>query len=490
MRDARFHHSQTRLLRRTEIELQRQCLREPSRLQPRDVDALLWSLRLGACGRIRGEDQDHDTFETVAAFRHWLLEQVVPLVLVDDHASVRWSTLQRILPDLMLRVAAVRRTLLERHGPDLTSKRLDNEIRRKRLVLALGGGGGAGYAHLGLFATIAELGIEPALIVGSSMGALLGLYRAMFREYDPITLTFALPGPSDMGRVFSPYRGWSVYGFPGAFELHLRGLANELAREHLGGPMPPFHELAIPLRVLATGLRTGLDLGLNRVEDEIGRARTSLTPLALRRRFSLFASVTRTMVENPRFLSRVVFGGKDDLGTFDTLDAVGFSCAVPGLLHYDLFDTENRSVDQVRQLFSDRGFFRLTDGGIVSNVPCRTAWDTVYAGEIGTRNVFVLGADAFAPARQLHNLPYYAAQRLASRFVRLDQPFADYFLTWDSPPSPLEVLQRHASRERTLSKGRSQLMSTRPLLREAVRPLLSWASLEEAWSPVLLHRSP
>lgn len=49
----------------------------------------------------------------------------------------------------------------------------------KRLGLALGGGGAAGMSHIGVLECLEEIGIVPDLIVGSSIGAVIGGLFAM-----------------------------------------------------------------------------------------------------------------------------------------------------------------------------------------------------------------------------------------------------------------------------------------------------------------------
>ena len=44
----------------------------------------------------------------------------------------------------------------------------------KSVALALGGGGARGLAHIAVFETLDEMGIRPAAIAGTSIGALLG----------------------------------------------------------------------------------------------------------------------------------------------------------------------------------------------------------------------------------------------------------------------------------------------------------------------------
>lgn len=49
---------------------------------------------------------------------------------------------------------------------------------RPRIALVLGSGGPRGYAHLGVLRVLEEAGVQPDLIVGSSVGALIGTFWA------------------------------------------------------------------------------------------------------------------------------------------------------------------------------------------------------------------------------------------------------------------------------------------------------------------------
>lgn len=78
-----------------------------------------------------------------------------------------------------------------------------------RLAIVLGSGGPRGYAHLGVLRVLEEAGIQPDLVVGSSVGALLGVFWASGRtasELDDLSLQ---GGPLT---VFDPSpfadRGW------------------------------------------------------------------------------------------------------------------------------------------------------------------------------------------------------------------------------------------------------------------------------------------
>ena len=52
----------------------------------------------------------------------------------------------------------------------------------KKLALVLGGGAAKGYAHIGVIKTLEKHGIKPDLIVGTSMGALIGAVYAIGKD--------------------------------------------------------------------------------------------------------------------------------------------------------------------------------------------------------------------------------------------------------------------------------------------------------------------
>lgn len=57
---------------------------------------------------------------------------------------------------------------------------------RKRLGLALGGGAARGFAHIGVLQALAEAGIWPEVIVGTSVGSIIGAAVAAGKNIDEI----------------------------------------------------------------------------------------------------------------------------------------------------------------------------------------------------------------------------------------------------------------------------------------------------------------
>jgi len=58
-------------------------------------------------------------------------------------------------------------------------RQLFSRNRSKGFILALGGGGGRGLAHLGVLDVLEEHKLKPDAIVGSSIGAMFGAMYAM-----------------------------------------------------------------------------------------------------------------------------------------------------------------------------------------------------------------------------------------------------------------------------------------------------------------------
>ena len=61
--------------------------------------------------------------------------------------------------------------------------------RRKahKIALVLGGGGLKGFAHIGVFRALKELGIEPTVVAGTSIGALIGAAYARGMDVSEMT---------------------------------------------------------------------------------------------------------------------------------------------------------------------------------------------------------------------------------------------------------------------------------------------------------------
>lgn len=135
--------------------------------------------------------------------------------------------------------------------------------------LVLGGGGARGLAHIVVIEALEELGIRPAMIAGTSIGAIIGAAHAAGLSGKDLR-RHALAAFRDrtevMSRLFTARVGKLS-------DLFSQGLGNPLQvdgemvlRHFLPRPLPEtFETLAIPFRAIATDF-----YGLSRVEMATG----------------------------------------------------------------------------------------------------------------------------------------------------------------------------------------------------------------------------
>lgn len=129
-----------------------------------------------------------------------------------------------------------------------------------RFTLALGGGGGRGWAHVGVAKAMDELGMRPSLIVGTSMGAIIGAGLAAGFTPDAIekvgleTPVYRLLGRRARMAMFDP-------------RPLLERLANALGDPRIDELPTPF---AVSAYDLASGRPTAITSG--RVIDAVERS--------------------------------------------------------------------------------------------------------------------------------------------------------------------------------------------------------------------------
>ncbi len=147
-----------------------------------------------------------------------------------------------------------------------------------RLVLVLSGGGARGFAHIGVLRVLEELGIAPDLIVGTSMGSVVGgLYAAGWSPDEIEELVETI----DWGEIFTDRLDRKYQSFrrkqddyPVMIEgrLHFDGLKLVLppgviagqrldlvlrSVEALSPATADFDDLPIPFRAVASNIATG-----------------------------------------------------------------------------------------------------------------------------------------------------------------------------------------------------------------------------------------
>ena len=468
-------------LQRIELDLMRALVADGTWLSPPDEAALRWALSLARVSvvQVRADEGAAgvvDLGDAGQVLRQRLHTMLAPCV---DGDRVNRDGVRAQLPQIRALAREERATILRLFGDRLPPAALDRATRRRPLALAMGGGGGTGYVYVGALAVLDEAGLKPALIAGTSMGALIGAFRARTKDFSLGNIRQLLLRLS-WRKVFRLFDTDSRFGLPATLKLGLREVIGHefLIDDASGlggwdGDAPPrkrflrMSELAIPLRVTIAGLVQG--------ERAIDTERYAhlLTGVddasSLRRRA---ASLGRALQEITRQPVRPVYvGGDDRTREFDVLDAVGFSSAVPGVIHYDILRDDPRMVDLVTEVMRREGVARLVDGGLVDNLPAREAWRAVQDGAVVDRDPFVLSLDAFAPQLSTRHLLFLPLMRIAAENSRDGREQSHLVVTFKDVLSPLAVVPGPADFLRAVENGRREMAPHIPLVRKMVGPI-------------------
>ncbi len=128
-----------------------------------------------------------------------------------------------------------------------------SDVRIPRIGLALGSGGAKGWAHIGVLEVLLEAGIRPAIITGTSAGALVGAAAALDR----------------LQALKKKVLGLNLRQILSALEIRLsgggivsgRGIIRELEAMGISGQV---EELPVPFTAVATDLLNGAEVWLRR----------------------------------------------------------------------------------------------------------------------------------------------------------------------------------------------------------------------------------
>jgi hypothetical protein len=224
-------------------------------------------------------------------------------------------------------------------------------------------------------------------------------------------------------------------------------------------------ELAIPLRIMVGGIHD-----LTQPEryahllDGIENMRT------LRGRAAEIARALAELVSQPA--KPIALGGDELTRTFDVVDAMGFSAAVPGVIHYDVLRDDPRMHQLLTELTRREQVSRLVDGGVADNLPARAAWHPIQSGAVGARDPFVLALDSFEPRLALGtNLIFYPIMQMAYENSRAGRRLASYVVSFKNVLSPLAVVPSPAQMNWAVEQGRAEFAPHVGLIRRVVEPI-------------------
>jgi predicted acylesterase/phospholipase RssA len=459
-------HARARPFEEAEVALVRAIVSSPAWLSEADEAALRYALNLARVGLVRAPDgTDVDLGPLLLPFREDILAIAVPPLL--RPSGVDRDAIARAVPNLRAHARAWRDRAVAATAGKLPPGALDREICEKALVLVCGGGGGVGWSYLGAFALLEQYGLVPRLLAGTSMGAVLLLFRARRIRWHPEDVAEALSGLS-FKTLFRFLHGESRYGLPAASRLYLRAAIGQFLVGPDGHPLT-LGQLAVPLLVAVTGIRTGaLPRDPSYYEHLLDLHGREPRPSVLSRLVSeAFQAIGELVAQRDR-LARIYLGADEQTRAFDAIDAVGFSSALPGVIHYDVVRDDERMHRLLAALLERHDVARLVDGGIVDNLPARAAWEAVQRGAIGTRNAFVLALEGFGP--KLSQPLWFGLEQLAAQNVARSRPFAHHCRSFQRVLSPLEIVPDEVQLQRAIQAGKAELHPDMGLVARMVRP--------------------
>lgn len=455
----------TRPLEEMELALVRAAIADPRLVDAHEEAVLRTALSLARLYKVRQDGRDVGVGAFLMPFRREVERRLKSVLLT--RGPVRRELLVPHLRELKTRTIEVRDQLVQRSVDRLSPEAIDRELRHKSLVLVMGGGGGTAYVYLGVMALLDEYGLAPKLLVGTSMGAILALFRsrmARFEQDDIVSIVRSL----SWRRLFRAVSTENRYGVPAALRLYLRsGVGRWFGVDSRGAEGPSLKDLPIPTLVAVSGIRRGkLPHPLEFYERLIAQSpRRLLNPMVLPKWFAALAE----LLARPDVMVRLHLGANDDTAAFDALDAVGFSSALPGIIHYDVLRDSPRMHNLISGILEARGISRLVDGGLVDNLPAKAAWRAVHKGQIGTRNAFILALNGFA--MKWSTPLWLPLERLAEINVAKSRPWAHLVHDFKKTLAPLVIVPSVDEILTALTLGREALAWQMPLIARMLAPL-------------------
>jgi predicted acylesterase/phospholipase RssA len=447
-----------------EAALVRAVVTAPAFLSDADEAVIRYALNLARTTRVRVPDGDVDLTELLAPYREEIRPAAATLAAPRGFSP---EDAGRVVHHLGAHARAWRARALATFQGRLPESALDREVCEKTLVLVCGGGGGVGWSYLGAFALLEQYGLVPRLLAGTSMGAVLLLFRARRLRWQAEDVSEAMRGLS-FRTLFRFLHGESRYGLPAAMRLYLRAAIGDFLKGPDGHPLT-LGQLAIPLVVAVTGIRNGaLPRDPSYYEHLLDLGGEEPRPNVISRIVTdVFQAIGELIVQRDRF-ARIYLGADEETRAFDAIDAVGFSSALPGVIHYDVVRDDERMHALLRALLERHDLFRLVDGGLVDNLPAREAWATVQRGATGGRNAFVLALEGFGP--KITQPLWYGLEQLAAQNVARSKPFIHLHRSFQRVLSPLEVVPDEAALQRAIQGGKAELHRDMPFVARMCRP--------------------
>ncbi len=447
-----------------EMEAVRRALARPDETGRELLDGLRYVLSFARLTVLRNRDGEDVEVAGFLAPHAWRVRNTLGAHLEPGGGGSLWGAV-RELPALVAATREQRAKLLGRYPLDRDS--LEAEVCQRQLVLASGGGGGAGYGYVGAYVLFHRNNLDPALIAGTSMGALIGLCRARRKRFD-VAATFQVGKRLTWQNLFRVLQMGSRYGLPAGLRLNLHRVLGPLFLNEDGATLT-MGELPVPMRIVTTGIKLdALKHDLSYYEHFLDGAvlpGRGFTRGGLRRVAGV-VNIIRELTEDPGLLTEIVFGGDEITRDADVLDAAGFSSAIPGLIHYDVMRDDPHMKQLLDHLYAQYGIARMAEGGMVNNVPARVAYETAVSGLLETRNPFVVAMDCFAP--QPRSFMFYPVQQIVRPNVLRNIPYAHLYFPLERVLNALNLAPTVRSVEKAIRWTSDELRPSIPLIKAMV----------------------
>lgn len=448
-----------------ELSIVKALVMHPDWLSHSDSSTLRWALSLARMSKVmikKGHPELDVNIEPAQDRYRAELYALLSPILTDE--SLIKSRVQETLKIIENICKQQRLDLLSLFGKSLNETALDEATRRRPLTLTLSGGGGTSFVFMGAFLALDESGLIPCVITGSSMGAILGAYRARTKHFSLDGLD-ELVERTSWKKIAQPYAGPSRFGIPGTFRIYLRDVVGKEFEQD--GQFMRIKDLAINLRVCVAGLSAA-----NLLKEEELQAYAHLLEStkkdAKKAKDKSVIAIIMDFAQKP--LKRIYLGSDELTKEFDVLDAIGFSAAIPGIFHYDILRNDPRMIALVTNLFEREQIIRLIDGGFVDNLPVVEANNAVEAGECDGYDPFSIALDGFSPGINRHIL-FYPVMRFAQENSKEGHEAAHLSIIFKDVLSPINLVPTKETLSYVLRNGYSKIAPHIPFIRKMVGPI-------------------
>ncbi len=390
----------------------------------------------------------------LAGWRKRVLSNLGNVLIGTKNSRERVEAASRAFYPMLPLLEKARTEVIEKYADQFSVRELDQELGIKTLVTVAGGGGGAGYVYMGAWEVLQNAGLIPGYVIGSSIGAVLGLFRALEREAD-IDEYIALAKSMRREDLFRFVSIKSRFGLPGVMRLYLHSTIGSAFGKDEGHELL-LSDLDIPFETVVAGVRRN---ALGEAPEQYARSHhlpADKRPGTLQLRAQIASQLVQLVgFINPRAVKEIVIGADSLTKDFNAIDAAGFSAAIPGILHYDMTRDDSHMNALLQELMEREDVVALVDGGVANNVPSRTAWQQVQAGKIGTRNCYILAFDCFHP--QFSHAWLQPVTRVVAYQVALNQRYARKRIEFRPTLSPINLLPSGRQLDQAVGWGRHQM---------------------------------